>query len=383
MLRKKNKNKKIDIYTALMLPLMTMFLLNIGLVATTWAWYTARVSSGVNTIKAGVDVSVQVFEKGTDNPIEVQNNSVSLEAGKEYSFTFTSGSAANGYYALITVSNSTVATNPITNLFMTTTYADEPTSSYVVVLSLNQNDANITMRFLQNKDVSISYIWKPLDSDPAENHTITYGDRQYELVEIGQTITNEVVYTVHFIGTDNSSIDKTYTVDKNDVEIELSAPEGYYLQPEEDETAPVTQRSYPVSQFSNNELTVTVVRNEEGTNNNSTADPAEEDTVMVEAAPESVTGNVGSQSIPSGTESATEPTIPGQEQITTPDEPTPPVQEPEQSTAPSETETNLTRTNGQTVVGEKNDEVGGTGEEETAIEENMEVVDNAQSESGD
>ena len=37
MRRKKNKNKKIDIYTALMLPLMTMFLLNIGLVATTWA----------------------------------------------------------------------------------------------------------------------------------------------------------------------------------------------------------------------------------------------------------------------------------------------------------------------------------------------------------
>lgn len=384
-MHRKKKNEKLDIYTVLMLPLMTIFLLNIGLIATTWAWYTASVSTGVNEIKAGVDVSVQVFEEGSTNPIEVQNNSINLEAGKEYTFTFTPGSSANGYYALITVSNPTVATNPITNLFMTTAYADEPTSSYAVDLSPNQNDASITMCLLQKKDVSISYIWKPSNPKPSENNTITYGNQQYELVSIGQKITNEEVYTIHFIGTDISPIDEKYTVDKNEVEIEVSAPDGYYLQPGENETTPVIKRKYPVTQFSNNELTVTVVLNDEGTNNNSTADPAEEGADVDESNPENVTGNAGEQSMTSGTESATESTTPVQGLSSTPDEPTIPVQEPEQSMATTKNETNPNLTEEESTEVQNNVEASveeGNVQAEPATDDSTEVVDDVTDEIG-
>ena len=296
---RRKKNKKIDIYTALMLPLMTMFLLNIGLVATTWAWYTASVSSGMSTIKAGVDVSVEVFKEGVNAPIELPNNCISLEANNNYTFKFTPGSAANGYYALITVSNPKTVANPLINLFTTTTYADEPTSSYAVALSPNQNDATITMLFLQNKDVSISYIWRPSDLKPSENSTITYGEQQYELVEIGKTITNEEVYTVHFVGTDNSSKgEQTYTVDKNEVEIEVSATEGYYFQPEGEVTIHETQKFYSVEKFVNHELTVTVVPDNAGTNSNSTNGQAEEEEDAGETTPGNVSGYSAEPSIP-------------------------------------------------------------------------------------
>ena len=119
MLKKKNKNKKIDIYTALMLPLMTMFLLNIGLIATTWAWYTASVSSGVNEIKAGATSSTANISIESANtyrlsaePEETVNQltnfvlfdggSISLTGGNAYIFSITNeGTSHSGYYCLL------------------------------------------------------------------------------------------------------------------------------------------------------------------------------------------------------------------------------------------------------------------------------------------
>ena len=117
MRRKKNKNKKIDIYTALMLPLITMFLLNIGLVATTWAWYTASVSSRVNSIRAAstwstaniISQSASTYKLSTEvgiEPIEVSltdSESVSLAGGNAYIFSITNeGNSHSGYYCLLT-----------------------------------------------------------------------------------------------------------------------------------------------------------------------------------------------------------------------------------------------------------------------------------------
>ena len=178
----RRKKKDIDIYRILMLPLMTMFLLNIGLVATTWAWYTASVSSGVNSIKAGVDVSVEVFKEDSTEPIEVENYSISLEAGKEYTFTFTPGSAANGYYALITVSNPSAATNPLTNLFMTTAYAD---GQELYAVEIPASDSTVlTMQFNEAKFVTFSYIW---NINIQSNVQIQYEGINYNVVS-GQII---------------------------------------------------------------------------------------------------------------------------------------------------------------------------------------------------
>lgn len=373
MRRKQNKDKKIDIYRILMLPLMTMFLLNIGLVATTWAWYTANVSSGVSTIKAGVDVSVEVFKEDSEIPVEVQNKSISLEANSSYTFRFKPGSSANGYYALITVSNPKTVANLLINLFLTTAYADEPTSSYAVALSPNQNDANITMRFLQNKDVSISYIWRPSDLKPSENSTITYGEQQYELVEIGKTITNEEVYTVHFVGTDNSSKgEQTYTVDKNEVEIEVSAPEGYYFQPEGEVTIHETHKSYSVEKFVNHELTVTVVPDNAGTNSNSTNGQAEKEEDASETTPENVSGYSAEPSISAEPEK--------NEGSETPEGST---SDPSQSTEnpTPDTETTPTPATEEAVVEDGGGETEGTSKEEPTTE--GAVVEDAQSETGD
>lgn len=117
MRRKKNKNKKIDIYTALMLPLMTMFLLNIGLIATTWAWYTASISTGVNEIRAASTWSTANISSQSANtyklstavgfePIEVSltdGELVSLTGGNAYIFSITNeGNSHSGYYCLLT-----------------------------------------------------------------------------------------------------------------------------------------------------------------------------------------------------------------------------------------------------------------------------------------
>ena len=49
-----------DINIKLMVPLLSMLVCTICLCATTWAWYTASVSTGVNSIVAGANVSETV-----------------------------------------------------------------------------------------------------------------------------------------------------------------------------------------------------------------------------------------------------------------------------------------------------------------------------------
>ena len=218
MLKKKNNNKKIVIYKALMLPLMTMFLLNIGLIATTWAWYTASISSGVNSIKAGVDVSVEVSKEGLDDPIAVQNNSVSLEANSKYKFTFTHGSAANGYYALITVSNSTVATNPITNLFMTTAYA-ESEGLYAVEIPAENPTKEIIMQFEKEKHVAITYIWN-IGISLNENNQIGYNDVTYSVVTDCIPLQSNSNQVLTVSGTDDNQVPN----DEQDTEANESTP---------------------------------------------------------------------------------------------------------------------------------------------------------------
>ena len=218
MLKKKNNNKKIVIYKALMLPLMTMFLLNIGLIATTWAWYTASISSGVNSIKAGVDVSVEVSKEGLDDPIAVQNNSVSLEANSKYKFTFTHGSAANGYYALITVSNSTAATNPIANLFMTTAYA-ESEGLYAVEIPAENPTKEIIMQFEKEKHVAITYIWN-IGISLNENNQIGYNDVTYSVVTDCIPLQSNSNQVLTVSGTDDNQVPN----DEQDTEANESTP---------------------------------------------------------------------------------------------------------------------------------------------------------------
>ena len=317
MLKKKNKNKKINIYTALMLPLMSMFLLNIGLVATTWAWYTASISSGVNEIKAGVDVSVEVYEN--NKPIEVQNNSCSLKAKNQYTFKFTHGSAANGYYALITVSNPSVATNPLTNLFMTTAYADDQELLYAVEIPAEYPTKEITMQFEKEKHVAITYIWNNGIS-PNENNQIRYNDVTYSVVTDCIPLQSNSNQVLTISGTDDNQIFN----DEQDTEADESTP-GI----------------------------VSGLENEQPESSDESILPAED--ITVEGS-----NSVGNESAP---ETITDPTIP--------------VQKPDQSTTTSEEPNNPST---EPVEGQSNTETGGEkgGVQAEPATEGMEVADDAQ-----
>ena len=124
-------------------------------------------------------------KEGLDDPIAVQNNSVSLEANSKYKFTFTHGSAANGYYALITVSNSTAATNPIANLFMTTAYA-ESEGLYAVEIPAENPTKEIIREFIErieihsDKQVDIYFNFKPLQELNENLNSFCVAKKEYE-----------------------------------------------------------------------------------------------------------------------------------------------------------------------------------------------------------
>lgn len=363
----RRKKKDIDIYRILMLPLMTMFLLNIGLIATTWAWYTASISTGVNSIKAGVDVSVSVSPEAS-----VNNGIYSLQSGNEYTFTFTLGNAANGYYALITVSNPTVATNPLTNLFMTSAYA-ESEELYAVEIPAENTTKEITIHAAEDKQIRFDYLWKSDEIADLGDGKIEYKEVEYSLISNSEspfTIGKlEVVYTVTFVDGENNEVSKTeYKTKENSVTV--IAPEGYYLHPEGEETSPVSERSYQVEYFPNQELKIEVVSKEP------------EPTILTEGEQSSEMANESSV----GTNPPAE--IPISEGSLSKQESEESISDPSQSTEnpTSETETTSTPAAGETIEEQSNTEVNEAGEvtgvEETTTEEKTEIED-AQSETGE
>ena len=388
---RRKKNKKIDIYTALMLPLMTMFLLNIGLVATTWAWYTASISTGVNSITAGVGVSVTV-KNGSGTEIESTNEKYVLLSG-ENTIELTGGPAATGYVVLMNIEegDTTSTASSIIDLFFTPVYAEESIDKYYAELS-DSNPIFIKITVPSKKTLSISCLWKENDegfiSDIENKGYQTFSGGTINLMstsctinllnEEGTPLKQSEVMSSSTTYSQNTEEDMDAVITEEDTELkEITMPviDGYELVSVNGEDP---KETYLLVEGQDNVFNA-VYKKIEVTGDT----PAQEDPLI---EPTEIVSDPSSEEINGGEESTTveqEPTTPGQEQITTPDEPTPPVKEAEQFTAPSETETNLTRTNGQTVVEEENDEVGETGEEETEIEENMEVVVNAQSESGD
>lgn len=158
MRRKKNKSQKIDIYRILMLPLMTMFLLNIGLIATTWAWYTASITSGRNTITAGAQVKVTV--KNGDQPVQESNGVYKLEESKEYKVELQGGSAATGYVVLMDLKSTTTnETASILNVLFTPVYAEPVTDKYYVELGKEATTDLTIKTSSEKKTLTISTVW--------------------------------------------------------------------------------------------------------------------------------------------------------------------------------------------------------------------------------
>lgn len=177
-----------DINIKLMVPLLSMLVCSICLCATTWAWYTASVSTGVNSIVAGANVSETVtYDENCPECILQSTEGVYVlkpeESGepKTYTVIFTPGSAENGYLALIDIENhgesystntsaSENALQTLFGLFVNRVYAEEESETQNQTLSgikghfyINKNypDTNrITITVDSTKQLKIQYIWK-------------------------------------------------------------------------------------------------------------------------------------------------------------------------------------------------------------------------------
>lgn len=174
-MRRKRTDEKLDIYRALMLPLITMFLLNLGLIATTWAWYTASISTGVNTITAGPQVNVTVTQNGTSIP--QQNGYYSLSENEECKIELSGGVASNGYYALLEISDSTTS-NSLINTLITPVYAESSQLNYAVKYPAENGDNAITIHsYSSQKQLRISCVWA--NAIEVSNESFAYDNKSF------------------------------------------------------------------------------------------------------------------------------------------------------------------------------------------------------------
>lgn len=177
-----------DINIKLMVPLLSMLVCTICLCATTWAWYTASVSTGVNSIVAGVNATVTAEINGS--PVSLNNGSYTLGQHEILTLKLKGENAANGYYALIDITNQT--TNPsasetalqtLFSLFVNRVYAENTTDIQKCVYFTNtEKTITITNNDSTNKIVTITIVWANQTTDVNGRHTLDQSYSIYELV---------------------------------------------------------------------------------------------------------------------------------------------------------------------------------------------------------
>ena len=394
----RRKKKDTDIYRILMLPLMTMFLLNIGLVATTWAWYTASVSSGVNTIKAGAQVTVTVKDS-TGSPISNTDGKYVLEGNEKYTVTCKAGSAETGYVVLMDIDHeNTSASSTIFDLFFIPAYAETVNTKYYVEL---QKDTTKTVTITTPSEstrkqiLSLKKVWCERDGEsisstlidgyvPASANIVlnpTPNQRSYTINLLKEDGTHfkqsEVTNGIStFSGNTEENLDAVITVeDTEETEIKMPSFDGYELISVNGEDP---KESYLLTEGQENEFnavykkleisaekeeSITGSGKEENIAGNNEAGESESAVIEIPAQTE--------PPVESTTQISSEPILETTgEQETVNTEPEQPATVPQEKTRAELSEESI-------------DDVPVAQSEEIAIDENTEVVDNAQSQTGE
>ena len=409
MLKKKNKNKKVDIYTALMLPLMTMFLLNIGLVATTWAWYTASVSSGVNTITAGPKVDIKVTIEGNANTVEPDvNGDYTLSKNQTYNLEITPGNAETGYLVLMDITDLQQTSASLFDLFITNAYAEEIPSKYYVAIPHQPEQCTVEVTLKtpdENKSLKLKKLWLEKTgeaiSNPEVNAYIQIIDGMINLIPAKKS------YTINLIKEDGTplkqsevtngvstysdnteeDLDAVITVeDTEETEITMPSFDGYELISVNGEDP---KESYLLTEGQENEFNAVYKKIETTEREELITGSGQEENAVSDN--ESLESEIAVVEIPAQTESPVESTtqISGSESTETQVSPESILETPEgqetvntepvqPATVPQEQQQNELSEE-ETAI----NDVPVAQSEETALEENTEVVDDAQSESGD
>ena len=394
----RRKKKDTDIYRILMLPLMTMFLLNIGLVATTWAWYTASVSSGVNTIKAGAQVTVTVKDS-TGSPISNTDGKYVLEGNEKYTVTCKAGSAETGYVVLMDIFHeNTSASSTIFDLFFIPAYAETVNTKYYVEL---QKDTTKTVTITTPSEstrkqiLSLKKVWCERDGESISSTLIdgyvpasanidlnpTPNQRSYTINLLKEDGTHfkqsEVTNGIStFSGNTEENLDAVITVeDTEETEIKMPSFDGYELISVNGEDP---KESYLLTEGQENEFnavykkleisaekeeSITGSGKEENIAGNNEAGESESAVIEIPAQTE--------PPVESTTQISSEPILETTgEQETVNTEPEQPATVPQEKTRAELSEESI-------------DDVPVAQSEEIAIDENTEVVDNAQSQTGE
>lgn len=394
----RRKKKDTDIYRILMLPLMTMFLLNIGLVATTWAWYTASVSSGVNTIKAGAQVTVTVKDS-TGSPISNTDGKYVLEGNEKYTVTCKAGSAETGYVVLMDIDHeNTSASSTIFDLFFIPAYAETVNTKYYVEL---QKDTTKTVTITTPSEstrkqiLSLKKVWCERDGESISSTLIdgyvpasanidlnpTPNQRSYTINLLKEDGTHfkqsEVTNGIStFSGNTEENLDAVITVeDTEETEIKMPSFDGYELISVNGEDP---KESYLLTEGQENEFnavykkleisaekeeSITGSGKEENIAGNNEAGESESAVIEIPAQTE--------PPVESTTQISSEPILETTgEQETVNTEPEQPATVPQEKTRAELSEESI-------------DDVPVAQSEEIAIDENTEVVDNAQSQTGE
>lgn len=159
-----------DFSIKLMVPLLSILVCTICLCATTWAWYTASVSTGVTSIKAKANVTESVSCVGECNYSKIDDGEYVLEPG-EYKLSFTNtGDAEYGYYALIDLEDRTDTlqsnTASIIDLFINRVYAEESEAQVQTINNkgyfyIKKSSENLSFPIIvdSEKILKIQYVW--------------------------------------------------------------------------------------------------------------------------------------------------------------------------------------------------------------------------------
>ena len=246
-----------DINIKLMVPLLSILVCTICLCATTWAWYTASVSTGVNSIVAGVNATVTAKIGELDAPLN--NGAYTLGQGETLTLKFKGENAANGYYALIDITNQTTNTSASENalrtlfsLFVNRVYAENKNATDIQKCVYFSNEKTIAIKNNDtiNKQVTITIVWANQSVDENGRHTLDQSYTGYQTVE-ENTVTigsNTKVLVAHFYDIETqkplpseSSQTETYNLEETKesglVDVyefegticEVKAPEGYMI----------------------------------------------------------------------------------------------------------------------------------------------------------
>lgn len=283
-----------DFSIKLMVPLLSILVCTICLCATTWAWYTASVSTGVNTITSGVNVEVNATIN--NNPIDIQNGAYIVNYGETLKLSFTGKGAENGYYALISIVDApdTPSGNSLFGLLVNRIYAEGETSSPIkksVYFEKNSTkDVAITNNYSSPKQVSLIIVWADLviDENGESTHKLNtdlYSDYSDEFS--GETLSlqpSRSLITINYLDIEENPLPasvlgiETYGLRDNaeeepaiisfeteETEFTVTAPEGYLLKKDSNfnEEDNVGYRTYQIELSEEIEIDVICVKIEE------------------------------------------------------------------------------------------------------------------------